>query len=62
MIQRFSLIQLVLKSLKVPGTDFSMAWDHPFSTYATFSKKLTFLTPDIHTYLYVLGIKNISFL
>ena len=24
--------------------------DHPLSTYAKFSEKLTFLTPDTHTY------------
>ena len=27
--------------------------DHSFSTYAEFSKKLTFLTPDTHTYVCV---------
>ena len=25
--------------------------DHPFSTYAKFSEKLTFLTPDTHNWL-----------
>ena len=27
-------------------------WDRPFSTYATFSRKLTFLTPLIRTHAY----------
>ena len=29
--------------------------DHPFSTYKTFSKKLLFLTPDKHTYVWASG-------
>ena len=31
---------------------------HPFSTYATFSEKLTFLTPLIRTYVCVSGGKK----
>ena len=32
-----------------------------FSTYAKFSEKVTFLTPDVHTYMYVSGVKNVNF-
>ena len=31
---------------------------HSFSTYTKFSEKLTFLTPDTHTDVYVLGGKK----
>ena len=34
---------------------------HRFSTYAKFSEKLTFLTPETHTYVCVSGVRNISF-
>ena len=33
-------------------------WGHTFSTYAKFSKKLTFLPPDTHTYVCVSGGKE----
>ena len=32
--------------------------DHPFGKYAKFSEKLTFLPPDIHTYVCVSGGKK----
>ena len=35
--------------------------DHSFSTYAKFSEKLTFLSPDSHTYVCGSGGKNVSF-
>ena len=44
--------------------DFSKWWqtgDHPINAYAKFSKKLTFLTPDTHTYVCDQGVRNIRF-
>ena len=38
----------------------SLVRSHSFSTYAKFSKKLTFLTPVIQMYAYK-GVRNISF-
>ena len=35
--------------------------NHPFSAYAKYSKKLTFITPAIHTYVCVLRSKTICF-
>ena len=35
--------------------------DHPFSTYAKFSVKLTFFTPETNTFVYVSRGKNVSF-
>ena len=36
--------------------------DHSFGTCAKFSKELTFLTPDMHMYMCVLGgVRNVSF-
>ena len=34
---------------------------HPFSRYAKFSEKLTFLPLDTHTNALVSGVKNVSF-
>ena len=34
---------------------------HPFSRYAKFSKKLTFLPLDTYTNVLVSGVKNVSF-
>ena len=33
---------------------------HPYSTYTKFSEKLTFLPPDMHTYVYQ-GVRNVCF-
>ena len=41
------------------GTVFYV-WDHPFSTYTKFSKKLTFRNPLIHTRTFA-GVRNVSF-
>ena len=45
---------VVLEKHKHAESDFKKTpWGHPLSTYATFSEKLTFLTPDTQTYMYV---------
>ena len=33
-------------------------WRYLFSTYAKFPEKLKFITPDMHTYVCVSGIKK----
>ena len=36
--------------------------DHPFSTYAKFSEKLTFVTPRYaHVRVRIMGVRNVSF-
>ena len=34
--------------------------DHPFSTYKFIFEKITFLNPDMHTYLAYQGVRNVS--
>ena len=35
--------------------------DHSFSTHIKFPEKLTFLPPDLHTYVAYQWVKNVSF-
>ena len=44
--------------MELNGTGFGI---NPFSTYAQFSEKLTFLPPDTHTYLCVSGSRKVNF-
>ena len=61
---KYKIVQLNLlkvscmKEKVCMNAQFNTVRDDLFSTYAKFSKKLTFLTPDTHTYVCVLGGKK----